>query len=50
MKQGLDKILINIEPELKKEFVKTCKYLGLTMTVVLTASIEKFIKETKQTK
>lgn len=50
MKGGQDTIIIRIDSEKKKEFAKVCSQLGYTMTTVITASIDKFIKETTQKK
>lgn len=50
MKGGQETIIIRIDSERKKEFASVCSQLGYTMTTVITASIDKFIKETKQKK
>lgn len=43
----MDKILINIDPKLKKEFSKNCKAFGVTMTTVITGAIKEFNEQSK---
>lgn len=41
-------LLIKLDPEIKKEFKKTCKDLNLDMTKVIIAKITEFNKESKK--
>lgn len=43
----MEKILINIDEKLKKEFSKNCKAFGVTMTTVIIGAIKEFNEKSK---